>query len=61
MTYHHLGRDEEARRVEEKLRGFEPKFAATLKRDIEQTPSAAATASRTPDHLAHKEAIATPV
>jgi hypothetical protein len=62
MTYHHLGRRDEALRIEEKLRGFEPKFAATLKRDIEQTPPAAsATGSRRTDIVTHKEAMATPV
>lgn len=39
MTYHHLGRSEEAWKVHARLAGFEPKFSATLKRDIEQTPS----------------------
>jgi tetratricopeptide (TPR) repeat protein len=62
MTYHHLGRREQALRIEEKLRNFEPKFAATLKRDMEQTPPAlSAAGSRPPDTVVHKEAIATPV
>jgi tetratricopeptide (TPR) repeat protein len=39
MTYHHLGRSDEAAKVVEHLAGFEPKFTATLKRDIEQSPS----------------------
>jgi tetratricopeptide (TPR) repeat protein len=39
MTYHHLGRDAEAWKVHEQLTGFEPKFSATLKRDLERTPS----------------------
>ena len=39
MTYHHLGRSEDAWKVHEQLTGFEPKFSATLKRDLEQTPS----------------------
>lgn len=39
MTYHHLGRSDEAAKVVEHLAGFEPKFTATLKRDLEQTPS----------------------
>jgi tetratricopeptide (TPR) repeat protein len=39
MTYHHLGLDEEAWKVHAKLAGFEPKFSATLKRDLEQTVS----------------------
>ena len=39
LTYHHLGQTEEAWKVHEQLTGFEPKFSATLKRDLEQTPS----------------------
>jgi len=39
MTYHHLGRSAEAWKVHEQLKGFEPKFSATLKRDIERTSS----------------------
>jgi tetratricopeptide (TPR) repeat protein len=39
MTYHHLGRSDEAAKVVEQLSGFEPKFTATLKRDLERTPS----------------------
>lgn len=39
MTYHHLGRSEDAWKVHEQLTGFEPKFSATLKRDLERTPS----------------------
>jgi tetratricopeptide (TPR) repeat protein len=42
MTYHHLGRSEEAWKVHEQLAGFEPKFSATLKRDLERTPPRAA-------------------
>lgn len=37
MTYHHLGEAGDAWRVYEKLKTFEPKYAATLKRDIENT------------------------
>lgn len=37
MTYHHLGRSKEAWKIYEKLTQFEPKYAATLKRDLEQT------------------------
>ena len=63
MTYHHLGQRDEALRIEAKLRSFEPKFAATLQRDIEQTPPAGAAAggSCTPLHPLTKETIATPV
>jgi tetratricopeptide (TPR) repeat protein len=39
MTYHHLGRSEDAWKVHAQLAGFEPKFSATLKRDLERTPS----------------------
>jgi predicted Zn-dependent protease len=37
MTYHHLGEDAEAWKLQKHLQGFEPKFAAGLKRDLEQT------------------------
>ena len=48
MTYHHLGRAKEAWKVYEKLSQFEPKYAATLKRDLEQTkPQAMSTDSKT--------------
>jgi predicted Zn-dependent protease len=39
MTHHHLGEDAEAWRLQRHLQGFEPKFAAGLKRDLEQTPA----------------------
>src|SRR5215203_900750 len=42
MTYHHLGRSTEAWQMYEKLSQFEPKYAATLKRDLEQTVPQAA-------------------
>ena len=42
MTYHHLGRGDDARKVLEQLTGFEPRFSATLKRDLERTPARAA-------------------
>jgi Flp pilus assembly protein TadD len=38
MTYHHLGRELEARRIHEALRKFEPRYAATLWRDLQKTP-----------------------
>lgn len=38
MTQHHLGNTSEAQRIVEELRHFEPRYAATLARDIEQTP-----------------------
>jgi tetratricopeptide (TPR) repeat protein len=37
LTYHHLGRREDAWRVHKQLAEFEPKFSATLKRDLERT------------------------
>jgi tetratricopeptide (TPR) repeat protein len=37
MTYHHLGRKVDAWKMYEQLTQFEPKYAATLKRDLEQT------------------------
>ena len=37
MTYHHLGRNESAAKVYEALKKFEPRYAATLKRDMEIT------------------------
>jgi Flp pilus assembly protein TadD len=42
MTYHHLGEAAEAKRVYEQLRRFEPRYAATLKRDLDATPPRAA-------------------
>lgn len=42
MTYHHLGRANEAEKVHDELQRFEPKYAATLKRDMAQTPPRAA-------------------
>jgi tetratricopeptide (TPR) repeat protein len=38
MTHHHLGQGAEAWRLHEHLKRFEPRYAATLKRDLEQTP-----------------------
>jgi hypothetical protein len=57
MTYHHLGRNGEAWRVVEKLKQFEPRYAATLKRDIENTPARVPTAPSRSTQL-DKEAIA---
>ena len=37
MTYHHLGRADQAQRMVDRLRQFEPKYAATLERDIQHT------------------------
>jgi tetratricopeptide (TPR) repeat protein len=63
MTYHHLGESGEAWRTYEQLKNFEPKYAATLKRDLDSTRArrlAAAPASGggtdSPDH-SRKEAL----
>jgi tetratricopeptide (TPR) repeat protein len=37
MTFHHLGRADQAQRMVDRLRQFEPKYAATLERDIQRT------------------------
>jgi hypothetical protein len=37
MTQHHLGDSGDAWRTYEQLKNFEPRYAATLKRDIENT------------------------
>jgi len=37
MTLHHLGRADKAQRMVDRLRQFEPKYAATLERDIQRT------------------------
>lgn len=59
MTYHHLGESGAASRIHERLKGFEPRYAATLKRDIEQTPPRAAAAdSSTRSASENREAIA---
>jgi tetratricopeptide (TPR) repeat protein len=60
MTHHHLGESAEAWRVHEKLKGFEPRYAATLKRDIENTPPRAVAAedSSTRSPSDNKEAAA---
>lgn len=41
MTHHHLGDSGDAWRIHEQLKNFEPRYAATLKRDLENTPSRA--------------------
>ncbi len=46
MTYHHLGRSEEAWKMHQELSQFEPKYAATLKRDLEQTTPRAASSRK---------------
>jgi tetratricopeptide (TPR) repeat protein len=46
MTYHHLGRSDEAWKVYEQLAGFEPKYSATLKRDLQNTQPRAVPSER---------------
>lgn len=59
MTHHHLGNAANARRICEELQKFEPRYAATLKRDMERTPSRAAQTSDSPSHrlMTQKEAL----
>lgn len=60
MTHHHLGQSAEAWRLHQELERFEPRYAATLKRDIEQTPPRAARGGPPdPKDITNKEAIAT--
>lgn len=60
MTYHHLGRDKDARRIHDQLQRFEPKYAATLRRDLEKAPPSARAAGIPPiDSISHKEAVVT--
>ena len=70
MTYHHLGRSGDAWRTVETLKKFEPRYAATLKRDLENTRSRSADGGAAPfaaapldptSHRLEKEAIATPI
>ncbi len=59
MTHHHLGESAQATRIYEKLKTFEPRYAATLKRDMERTPPLAAagrTEATTPS-IDRKEAV----
>jgi hypothetical protein len=64
MTYHHLGESGEAWRTYEQLKTFEPKYAATLKRDLESTrarhkaatPAASGASHESPD-FSRKEAL----
>ncbi len=61
MTYHHLGESAKAARIYEELRKFEPRYAATLKRDMERTPPIAAPgrSAATPPSIDRKEAVPT--
>jgi hypothetical protein len=56
MTYHHLGESGEAWRTYEHLKSFEPRYAATLKRDMESTPPRSLQVPTTPQ-ANPKEAI----
>lgn len=59
MTYHHLGEGAKAARVYEELKRFEPRYAATLKRDMERMPPVAAPGrnSATTPSIDRKEAV----
>jgi len=58
MTYHHLGDSGDAWRTHEQLKNFEPRYAATLKRDLEQTsPQSRAPIPSSTDPTSYKEAI----
>ncbi|MCX8003454.1 MAG: tetratricopeptide repeat protein [Burkholderiaceae bacterium] len=57
MTYHHLGEAGDAWRIYEKLKTFEPKYAATLKRDLENTVPRSATATTAMQVSTTEEAI----
>lgn len=60
MTFHHLGESGEAWRIYEHLQTFEPRYAATLKRDMENTPprGEAAQSPSPRQESASREAIA---
>ena len=53
MTYHHLGNAAEAEKIHDELQKFEPKYAATLKRDMARTMSRVD--QRSPDVPLHQE------
>lgn len=58
MTHHHLGQADEALRVYERLKHFEPKYAATLRRDLDSIqPRARADAVPLPTTSTGKEAL----
>lgn len=58
MTYHHLGESGDAWRMYEHLRTFEPRYAATLKRDMEQQRSRSTAAATAHPHITPGEEIA---
>jgi tetratricopeptide (TPR) repeat protein len=45
MTHHHLGQEQEARKINKHLEQFEPKVAKQLRRDLDATPAASAAAA----------------
>lgn len=47
MTHHHLGQAAEAERIYLALRKFEPRYAATLKRDLQTVPRRAPSGTQT--------------
>ena len=53
MTYHHLGNAAEAQEIHDELQKFEPKYAATLTRDMARTMPRAD--QRSPDVPLHQE------
>lgn len=59
MTHHHLGESAQAWRIYEELKKFEPRYAATLKRDMERTPPVAAPGriAATTSSIERKEAV----
>lgn len=60
MTHHHLGHGAEAWQIQRQLAEFEPKFAATLKRDLELTvPRAASRISPGPSPKKEETTIET--
>jgi tetratricopeptide (TPR) repeat protein len=58
MTYHHLGEAGDAWRTYEQLKLFEPKYAATLKRDLESIKPQHLPAAN--DDTAHHQDASTP-
>ena len=57
MTYHHVGESAAAWRTYEHLKSFEPRYAATLKRDLDSIPSRSLQASTTQSNHSPREAI----
>ncbi|MGE5336197.1 MAG: tetratricopeptide repeat protein [Gemmatimonadota bacterium] len=58
MTYHHLGEQSEAWRIHGHLKSFEPRYAATLKRDIEAAPPRSSSIPTTDGRTSSEEVIA---